>query len=241
MRLLKDWGLGIRHWSIVIGKGIDRISSLFVVRHLSFVISQCFLAARSAKLETKKTFVICFLFATACQHEYLPKPLGYNRLDLPEPAYHALPDTFPYTFEFSKHAKLLDDTSAFNERYWIEIYYPSLKSTVHVTYKDLGNSRKLLKEYLDDAYKLTAKHQIKAYAINEVISKTPSGKTAVIAELEGEVPSQFQFTITDSARNFLRGALYFNTKVQNDSLAPAIEYMKKDIMHMINTLEWKNK
>jgi hypothetical protein len=23
-------------------------------------------------------------------------------------------------------------------------------------------------------------------------------------------------------------------------LAPAIEYMKKDIMHMINTLDWKN-
>ena len=92
---------------------------------------------------------------------------------------------------------------------------------------------------MNDAYKLTAKHQIKAYAINEVITVTPSGKTAVIAELEGEVPSQFQFTITDSTENFIRGALYFNTKVQNDSLAPAIEFMKRDIMHMINTLEWK--
>ena len=93
---------------------------------------------------------------------------------------------------------------------------------------------------MDDAYTLTAKHQIKAYAINEVISVTPSGKTAVIAELEGEVPSQFQFTITDSTTNFLRGALYFNTKVQNDSLAPAIEYMKRDMMHIINTLEWNS-
>jgi hypothetical protein len=27
--------------------------------------------------------------------------------------------------------------------------------------------------------------------------------------------------------------------VANDSLAPAIDYMKKDIMHMINTLVWK--
>ena len=93
---------------------------------------------------------------------------------------------------------------------------------------------------MDDAYTLTAKHQIKAYAINEVITVTPSGKTAVIAELEGEVPSQFQFTITDSAANFLRGALYFNTQVQNDSLAPAIEYMKRDMMHIINTLEWNS-
>jgi hypothetical protein len=28
--------------------------------------------------------------------------------------------------------------------------------------------------------------------------------------------------------------------VQNDSLAPAIEYVKKDIMHMLNTLEWRS-
>jgi len=186
------------------------------------------------------TIGVCFLLA-GCDKEYLPKPLGYNRLELPEPAYRSLPDTFPYSFEYSSHAKLLDDSSAYNERYWIQLYYPMMRSNVHITYKPLGKNQKLLKEYLDDAYKLTAKHQIKAYAINEVISTTPSGKTAVIAELEGEVPSQFQFTITDSSNNFLRGALYFNTQVQNDSLAPAIEYMKKDIMHLINTLEWKNK
>jgi gliding motility-associated lipoprotein GldD len=119
------------------------------------------------------------------------------------------------------------------------LYYPLLKSNIHITYKKLNNNKKLLKEFMDDAYTLTAKHQIKAYAINEILATTPSGKTAVIAELEGEVPSQFQFTITDSTENFLRGALYFNTKVQNDSLAPAIEYMKKDLMHLINTLEWK--
>lgn len=178
-----------------------------------------------------------FLFF-ACQQDYSPKPLGYNRLNLPTPAYKPLADSLPYTFEYSVHAKLLDDTSAISEKYWIEIYYPEIKANVHITYKPIRN-QKLLKEFLDDSYTLTSKHQIKAYAINEVISKTPSGKTAVIAELEGEVPSQFQFTVTDSTRNFMRGALYFNTKVANDSLLPAIDYMKKDIMHMINTLEWK--
>jgi gliding motility-associated lipoprotein GldD len=86
---------------------------------------------------------------------------------------------------------------------------------------------------------LTAKHQIKAYAIDETIVRTPGGKTAIIAELEGEVPSQFQFTMTDSTENFLRAAVYFNVKVQNDSLRPAIEYLKRDAMQMINTLAWK--
>lgn len=184
-------------------------------------------------------FVVASIIG-GCDKTYLPKPVGYNRLELPEPAYQTLPDTFPYSFEYSKHALLLDDTSAINERFWIELYYPAMKSNIHLTYKPLNKNKKLLKEFLDDSYTLTAKHQIKAYAINEAITKTPLGHTAVIAELEGEVPSQFQFTITDSSKNFLRGALYFNTQVQNDSLAPAIEYMKKDIMHLINTFQWKS-
>src|SRR5687768_3026801 len=186
------------------------------------------------------TVLLAAALLSSCDREYLPKPLGYNRLELPEPTYKSLPDSMPYVFEYSKHATILPDTSVVRDKFWIEIYYPSIKSNIHITYKQLDGSDKLLKELIDDSYTLTAKHQIKAYAINEVITVTPSGKTAVIAELEGEVPSQFQFTMTDSANHFLRGALYFNTQVQNDSLAPAIEYMKRDIMHIINTLQWNS-
>lgn len=184
-------------------------------------------------------FFLCQFFFS-CSRDYVPKPLGFNRLDLPSPAYQPLPDTLPYRFEYSKHAQLLADTSIISEEDWVEIYYPDIKANIHVTYKPVKKNTKLLEEFMNDAYTLTAKHQIKAYAINELISKTPSGKTAVIAELEGEVPSQFQVTVTDSTKNFIRIALYFNTKVANDSLAPAIEYMKKDVMHLVNTLEWKS-
>jgi gliding motility-associated lipoprotein GldD len=183
-------------------------------------------------------FFLGIVLLMGCERNYLPKPLGYNRLDLPKAEYALMSDSLPYIFEYNTHARVLDDTSSISERYWIEIYYPTLKANIHLTYKDLRQNEKLLREYLEDAYRLTSKHQIKAYAINEVITITPKGKTAVIAELEGEVPSQFQFTITDSTHNFIRGALYFETKVANDSLAPAIEFMKKDIMHLINTLEW---
>jgi len=181
----------------------------------------------------------CSLFLTGCGKDYQPKPKGYNRLILPTAEYKPLPDTLPYTFEYSIHAKLLKDSSWRREENFIEIFYPTLKSTIHITYKHIYNKEQLLKEYYNDAYKLTAKHQIKAYSIDEGIVKTPFGKTAVIAELDGEVPSQFQFTMTDSTKNFLRGALYFNVKVQNDSLKPAIEFMKKDVMHVINTLQWR--
>ncbi len=190
----------------------------------------------------RKLWLLLLPFAftvSSCNRDYLPKPLGYNRLELPDPVYRPLPDSLPYSFEYSRHARLLPDTSSIREKYWIEILYPFMKANIHVTYKPLHNDEKLLRELMDDAYTLTSKHQIKAYAINELISTTPSGKTAVIAELEGEVPSQFQVTITDSTENFLRAALYFNTAIANDSLAPAIEYMKKDMMHLVNTLEWK--
>jgi gliding motility-associated lipoprotein GldD len=184
--------------------------------------------------------LIASLFFASCDRQYLPKPLGYNKLVLPEPEYISSPDSLPYTFQYSKHAQLLDDTTSISERYWVEIYYPQLKANIHLTYKALNQDEELLKEFLKDAFTLTAKHQIKAYAIDEIIVKTPSGKTAAIAELQGDVPSQFQFTLTDSVQNFLRGALYFDTKVNNDSLAPAIEYMKKDMMQLINTVQWRN-
>ncbi|MEI9919176.1 MAG: gliding motility lipoprotein GldD [Bacteroidota bacterium] len=185
-------------------------------------------------------FVIVFCaIAFSCSRDYTPKPKGYNRIPLPDTAYHPLPDTLPYQFQYSRYAILAKDTSWIRERHWVEIYYPTLKANVHITYKKLMNSEQLLKEFLNDAYVLTAKHQIKADAINETIVTRKDGKVAIVAEIEGEVPSQFQFTMTDSTNNFLRGALYFNTKVQNDSLKPAIDFMKKEMMRIVNTLEWK--
>ena len=184
-------------------------------------------------------FLIGFIL-TSCDSEFLPKPKGYNRIDLPLHEYTLLADTLPYRFEYSSHAEVLKDTSWISEDNWIEIYYPDLKADIHITYKSINNDEKLLREFLEDAYTLTAKHQIKAYAIDDIIMTNPRGMTFSIAELDGEVPSQFQFICTDSVNNFLRGALHFNIKVNNDSLRPAIEYVKLDIIHMMNTLEWTN-
>lgn len=196
---------------------------------------------RTKSLSNLNHFFLLFILLillSACTKEFQPKPPGYNRFVLPKPSYQMSPDTLPYSFSYSKHAVLLDDTSWVSERYWVEIYYPKLKANIHITYKTI-RTKEELRELLDDAFTLTAKHQIKASAIDEVIITTPSGKRAVIAEVSGEVPSQFQFTVTDSTKNFLRGAVYFFAKVNNDSLAPAIDYVKKDAVHLINSLRWK--
>ncbi len=187
--------------------------------------------------------VVIIPISVCCRKKnYLPKPHGYNRIDLPESAYQHLDKTHPYTFEYSKYAQIFRDSSRLAEPHWINICYPTFDACIQITYKPIQGKgkEKLYKEYIQDAYRLTSKHQIKAYGIEESILKTPSGKTAVIAELEGEVPSQFQFYMTDSTMHFFRGALYFRTATKNDSLAPIIEYIKKDIVHLIQTLEWTN-
>lgn len=178
------------------------------------------------------------ILAFSCSQDYMPKPKGYNRIILPEHAYMQLPDSFPYQFEYSKYAEIISDSSWMREPYWIDIHYPEFVATVQITYKAVKNDQKKLEEFLQDSYKLTAKHQIKAYSIEESILRTPNNHTAVVAELSGEVPTPFQFYSTDSTLHFIRGALYFRTASKNDSLAPVINYIEKDIVHMLNTLTW---
>ncbi|HSI75716.1 MAG TPA: gliding motility lipoprotein GldD [Lunatimonas sp.] len=173
-----------------------------------------------------------------CQADYLPRPKGYNRIDLPEPAYSQLTEELPYTFQHSQYALIEPDSFSLDEKDWINLHYEGFQAKVHLTYKPIEGNRDNLKVYLGDAMSLTSKHQIKAYGIDEMVVRTPEGYTGLVAELVGDVPTQFQFFVTDSTQHFLRGALYFETAVKNDSLAPVIEYIKSDIMHLINTLEF---
>ena len=190
-------------------------------------------------LRTKIIFLVMASFILGCRQEYLPKPKGFNRIVLPESSYQVLPDSFPYSFEYSKEARLLRDSSWISERYWINLHYEKLGATIQITYKPVTDS--IIREYLGDSYKLTAQHNVKAYAIEEKIIELPNGLYASFTELEGEVPTQAQFHITDrdSTDHFLRGALYFRTATKNDSLAPVIDFVKKDMLHLITSLEWK--
>ncbi len=185
-------------------------------------------------------FVLVVILLAACgSADYFPKPRGFNRIDLPPHEYVQLPDTFPYTFEYSKHIQIKRDSSWIAERYWIHLYYPTMDADVQLTYKPIRDLDSLLQGYYSDAYKLTSQHNIKAYSIEESIIELPNGNWASVTELEGEVPSQYQFHVSDSSKHFLRGALYFKTATQNDSLRPVIDYIKADVQHLLFTLEWR--
>ena len=184
--------------------------------------------------------MLVFIFALmACEEVYLPKPKGFNRIDLPEHAYQALPDTFPYKFKYSKYAQLEADSGENVERYWVNLVYPDYDALVQLTYKNLVDPNNKPEVLLNEAFELTQRHIIKAYSIDESLIQIPNGQVASVSELEGEVPTQFQFFTSDSTNHFFRGALYFNTATQNDSLSPIIEFIKVDIVEMLNSFEWK--
>ena len=182
---------------------------------------------------------LALLAACTAAPDFTPKPKGYNRIDLPPHRYQELGGGHPYAFEYSQEAVIKRDSSYMAQPHWLNVYYPKLHANVQITYMDVQRDRRLYNKMMEDARKLTGKHEIKATAIDERILKTPSGMRASVFELSGEVPSQFQFYTTDSTHHFLRGALYFQTATANDSLAPVIEYVKTDMIRMINTLRYK--
>jgi gliding motility-associated lipoprotein GldD len=184
--------------------------------------------------------VLLALGLSSCESNWLPKPPGYNRIDLPRHEYLRLEQGYPYQLDFSSYSKVEADSFNLNEKEWINLNYKEFGAKVHLTYKKIDQSTDF-KTLSNDAFNLTAKHQIKAYGIEEAILLTPNGYSAVVAELSGEVPTQFQFFITDSTSNFLRGAVYFNTALKNDSLAPIIEYIKIDMAHLINSVNFEKK
>lgn len=190
----------------------------------------------------KRFFPLAFLvlLCLACESNWLPKPPGYNRIELPRHEYQRLEQGYPYQLDFSTHSRVEADSFNLGEKEWINLNYKDFGAKVHLTYKKIDQSTDF-KTLSNDAFNLTAKHQIKAYGIEEGILLTPNGYVAVVAELSGEVPTQFQFFVTDSTSNFLRGAVYFNSALKNDSLAPIIEYIKLDMAHLINSVNFEKK
>lgn len=176
----------------------------------------------------------------SCSAPTLPKPTGYNRIDLPLHRYESVGENYPYLLDYSDASQVEADSFNLSEKSWINLNYAEFGAKIHLTYKKIDGEVIDFKTLSKDAFKLTAKHQIKAYGIDESILLTPLGYTGVVAELSGEVPTQFQFFVTDSTHHFLRGALYFNTALKNDSLAPIIEFIKVDIAHLMNSVKFKD-
>ncbi len=188
-----------------------------------------------------KLYILFFLFFatfSACEDEiHVPKPKAYFRIDLPKPSYEATKIDCPYTIEINQAAFLNPVKTSGGEQCWFNIEYPTLHATVHLSYKPVNKN---LNVYTEDARALVYKHTIKASDIRENTFFNDEHKTySTVYELYGNTASALQFNITDSSKHFLRGSLYFNLAPNADSLEPVIKYVKADIKHLIETLQWK--
>src|SRR6187431_850135 len=91
------------------------------------------------------------ILVSSCGNEeqtFMPKPKGYNKIDLPAHSYDTLTGDYPYSFEYSSLAKIMPDTSKSAEPYWIDIYYPEFKANIQITYKKTNGNAKTLEEYI---------------------------------------------------------------------------------------------
>ena len=192
-----------------------------------------------------KTIATLILFAASClpischnDGNLLPKPRGYFRIDLPDTGYVLLDSTERYRFEYPQYAVITNDPYSPQEKNWINVEMPVFKASIHITHKNIEGN---LGQYLDDVHTMVTKHLQKANGMRDsLIVNDKHQRYGMFIEMDGKgVATPFQFYLTDSTHNFVRGALYFNFLPNNDSMQPVISRIRKDVDHLINTFEWK--
>ena len=120
---------------------------------------------------------------------------------------------------------------------WLNLEFPKYRATVHLSYKVVTNN---IANYLEDSHDFANKHQVKATGLDEIVILRDSAKVyGLLFDIAGNTASSVQFYLTDSTHHFLRGALYFNSVPNIDSLRIIVDFIKKDILHLINTTSWK--
>lgn len=183
-------------------------------------------------------------FVQSCDDEnYIPKPRGFFKVEMPEKTYTAFNrEGYPYTFEYPSYATIEKDTMFFDQKtenpWWINIDMPSLNAKIYLSYKEINASHPLT-NMLNDSYNMSHYHSKKANYINEKdMFNTENNVHGLYYDVGGNAASALQFFATDSTKHFLRGALYFNSTPNVDSLKPLNEFLRTDVEHLINTLKW---
>ncbi|MFO0494871.1 MAG: gliding motility lipoprotein GldD, partial [Flavobacteriia bacterium] len=112
-----------------------------------------------------------------------------------------------------------------------------LNGVIHFSYITMSEP---LSTYVNYANDKVDEHKLKATAIEDF--RLINGKKRVFGtffELKGDVASPYQFYLTDSISRFVSGVVYFNSRPNYDSLKPSLDYLKLDLMKMVETFEWK--
>lgn len=208
-------------------------------------------------------WAIFLIFFAACNSTYTSKKPGYFNIDLPEHKYTQFNNpVFPYQFEYPIYANIIKDSTYFDSNpenpYWINIDFPRFNARIFLSYKIIGG-RAIYKikemngvykdsfatnqfdKMVNDAFTLTNKNEAVATSIHDSAFKTSYDISGVFFKVGGNAATSKQFFMSDTTKNFIRGALYFDATPNADSLRPVQNFLQVDIEHLINTFRWNNK
>lgn len=192
---------------------------------------------------TKINLFIVFVFLLfSCTENNIPKDKAYPRVILPKKTYKLYSAACPYEFEYPDYATIEEKTTFFNQALqndscWINVDLKSLNGKIHISYKHIAHQDTLYK-LMEDAYKMTSKHTLKADYIKDSIIDEPNLK-GIWYDVGGNAASSVQFFLTDEKHHYLRGSLYFAVTPNIDSMRPVVDFVKEDIRHLIHTFKWK--
>lgn len=207
--------------------------------------------------------VLAAVSLIACNSTYTSKKKGYFKIDFPEKKYVLFDEPgFPYSFEYPVYAKIVKDSTYFDanpeNEYWRNVDFSQFDAKIFLSYKQIGGNalykvRKAdgtyrdstgVNEYdrmINDAFNLTNKNDDVATSKRDSLFKTSNNISGLMFRLGGNAATQRQFFMTDTTKNFIRGALYFYATPNADSVKPVVDFLQKDIDHLISTFKWKNK
>lgn len=178
-------------------------------------------------------FCLALGLLSSCGSPPVPKPEGYPRIEFPPKAYRLLDTAIPYSFEMPVYATFQIREDGLGQ----DLLIPQHRATIYLSYYNRPGA---LDTLFEEARSLAYKHTIRADAIEELFYENSNAMVyAMLYRISGDVASAVQFYATDSVRHFLRGALYFYCPPNADSLAPAVDFYSEDIVHLLETLEWR--
>jgi gliding motility-associated lipoprotein GldD len=198
----------------------------------------------------------------ACNSNYTSRKKGYFKIDLPEHQYQVFnKQEFPYSFEYPIYANVVQDSTYFDStpenNYWINLDFPDFNARLFMSYKIIGGLAPYKIKQADgsykdslgvnqfdlmvnDAFNLTNKNDVIASSIKDSLIRNPNGISGVFFKVGGNAATASQFFLSDTTKNFIRGALYFDATPNADSLRPVQEFLRKDLEHLISTFEFKS-
>jgi len=189
----------------------------------------------------KFLFPIFLLVLTSCIDDNpIPKPPTYLKAKLPSHSYHKEFFEAPFDFNISDLYTLKSPINCDSHYCEQEIYMGrALNGSINLFYKKLDH-KDSLPSLINFSNKEVDFHKIKADQIDfDQIIDRENRVYGTLFELKGDVATNYQFYLTDSTRNFLRGEVILNCVPNYDSLRNVLAYIKEDLNVMLNTFSWR--